>query len=427
VSNPSVPVRLLIAFAVAAVVSAPATADACVCVTSCGSILQAELLFEATVVDIAAPRSGSSEQIVRLADVRTVRGGAAPDQLVTTVGDTCGYRFTVGTRYLVDARQFQPGRFSASSCGNTMPLADAKGVLAFLQAATVEQRPRVWGRVVRPFANAFLRRPTPASPVGGAVVTLSGPVTRSITTSPDGDFAFSFKDVPDGDYDVRVDLPASRHDLAPPPASRVHLEPTECTDLRIEPPSTSRIVGRVVGANGAPMSGVRVELFPLPYDQWAGGIMTADDTDADGRFTIDALAPGMYGGGIAVPFPDEDAPFRPVRLLTPRGAADIEVAPGATVELPPVVAAAAPRIVVNGRVLSAPDAGVADGFIVVSALDGVPQARTGGAQTDREGRFTIGLHRGVRYRVMVEIRGRVVASTDVVAGTEPIEIMLPRR
>lgn len=421
------PNRLLIAFAVAALVSAPAVADACSCIVSCGSILRAELLFEATVVDIAAPPAGSDVQVVHLGDVRAVLGGPTPSQLVMSVGDTCAYRFKVGTRYLVDAREFGPGRFSATSCGNTMPLADAKGVLAFLQAATVEQRPRVWGRVVRPFANEFLRRPTPASPVGGAVVTLSGPVTRSITTSADGDFAFPFKEVPDGDYDVLVDLPASRPDLAPPPASRVHLEPSECTDLRIEPPSTSRIVGRVVGADGAPMSGVRVELFPLPYDQWAGGIMTADDSDADGRFTVDALAPGMYGGGIAVPFPDEDAPFRPVRLLTPRGSADIEVAPGATVELPPVVAAAAPRIVVNGRVLSAPDTGVADGFIVVSALDGVPQARTGGARTDRDGRFTIGLHRGVRYRVMVEIRGRVVASADVVAGTEPIEIMLPRR
>lgn len=421
------PIRLLVTFAVAALVSAPAVADACSCILSCGSILRAELLFEATVVDISAPPAGSDVQVVRLADVRPVLGEATPTQLLVSVGDTCAYRFKTGTRYLVDAREFGPGRFSATSCGNTRPLADAKGVLAFLHAATPEERPRVWGRVARPFANEFLRRPTPASPVGGAVVTLSGPVTRSIETTANGDFAFPFRDVPDGDYDVRVELPPSRRDIAPPPTSRVHLEPTECTDLRIEPPSTSRIVGRVVGADGSPMSGVRVELFPLPYDHWAGGIMTAGDSDADGRFAIDALAPGLYAGGIAVPFPDEDAPFRPARLLTPRGSADIEVAPGATVELPPIVAAAAPRIVVSGRVLRAPDVGVADGFIVVSALDGMPQATTGGARTDGEGRFTIGLHRGVRYRVMVEIRGRVVASTEVVAGTAPIEIMLPLR
>lgn len=425
-SNPSVPVRLLIAFAVAAVVSAPATADACVCVTSCGSILQAELLFEATVVDIAAPRSGSSEQIVRLADVRTVRGGAAPDQLVTTVGDTCGYRFTVGTRYLVDARQFQPGRFSASSCGNTMPLADATGALAFLLAPSPDRRPRLWGRVVSPFANQYLRRATPSRAIAGAVVTARGPVTRSVATTSQGGFAFSFPELPDGDYDVTISV-AGQSDVRAPESQRVTLAAGACAALRFTAPSTARVRSRVVDRAGRPVAGVRVEIFPLPYDQYAAGIVTAADSDADGWVTIEGVAPGRYAGGVAAPYPRESSAWAPALLRAGGGSTEIDVSPGSTVELPPVVAIEAPLVSVSGRVLTAPETGVADGFIVVSALDGLPQARTGGARTDAEGGFTIGLHRGVHYRVMVEIRGRVVASTEVVAGTAPIEITLRPR
>lgn len=411
----------------AAVFGASTRADACSCIASCGSIPNSSLLLEATVTSIVPAAPGSSDMLVRLADVRVVRGEGAPDVLVMPWGDTCAYRFKVGVRYLVDAHRTGADRFGATACGNTMPLADAKGVLAFLATPRPELRPRVWGRVVRPFANEFLRRPTPASPVAGAIVTLSGPVTRTAETSADGDFSFPFADVPDGDYDVLVDVPASRHDLSTPSPERLHLERAECRDLRIEPPSTSRVIGRVIGPRGGPVAGVRVELFPLPYDQWAGGIVTAAESDADGRFAIDGLAPGTYGGGVAVPYPDEDAPYRPARLLTSRGAADIEVAPGATVDLPPIVAAEAPRITVSGRVLSAPDTGVAQAFIVVSALDGVPQARTGGATTDGDGRFTIALHRGVRYRVQVEMRGRTVVTTDIVAGDAPIVMTVPGR
>ena len=421
------PQRHLIAVAVAILVSAPVAADACTCITSCGTILQAELLFEATVVDIAAAPSGSNEQIVRLADVRAVRGDAAPTELVTSLGDTCAYGFKVGMRYLVDGRQFQPGRFSASSCGNTMPLADATGALAFLLEQSPERRPRLWGRVVSRFANHYLRRATPPRAIAGAVVTARGPVTRTVATTPQGDFAFPFSEMPDGDYDVTIGVAAGQGDVGAPAPQRVTLAAGACAALTFTAPSTARVRSRVVDRAGAPVAGVRVELFPLPYDQYAGGIVTAADSEADGWVTIEGVAPGRYAGGVAAPYPRDGSAHAPALLRASDGSTEIDVAPGATVELPPVVAVDAPPITASGRVLSAPDTGVAGGFIVVSALDGLPQARTGGARTDAEGRFRIVLHRGVRYRVMVEIRGRVVASTDVVAGAEPIEILLPGR
>lgn len=422
-------VRCVFAVAVGAMLLlAPAPAVACFCAPSCGSILNAEALFEATVTAIETPPSGLGEQIIRLADVRPIRGAAAPDRLVALSGDTCGYHFRIGTRYLVDARQFQPGRFGASLCGNTTPLADAQGLLAFLAASRPELRPRLWGRVISAPADRFLRAAGAPSPVGGAVVTVSGPVTRATTTSADGDFSFAFGDLPPGAYTVAVDVPADRPDIGAPRVETVTFGPhVECASLTVLAPSTARLSGRIVDPSGQPRPDVLVEIFPLPFDWLAGGIRTAAVTDGDGRFAIEALAPGRYGGGVAVPFPSADAPYRPARLRMPEGGDDILIGPGASVDVPALVVVAAPRISVPGRVVVASGAGAAGEFVVAAALDGFPEATTGGATTDAEGRVLLDLHEGVRYRVEVERRGRVVAAREIVARRDvEFQVQVPK-
>lgn len=420
--------RLLAIVAGAMLVLAPAPVAACFCGPSCGSILTAEALFAATVTAIQSPASGLGERIIRLSDVRVVRGTAAPDRLVTMAGDTCGYDFKVGTRYLVDARQFQPGRFGASSCGNTRPLADAKGLLAFLAATRPELRPRLWGRVISARADQFLRTASAPSPVAGAVVTVSGPVTRAMTTSDDGDYSFAVRDLPLGTYTVSVEVPASRTDIGAPPGATVTFGPhVECASLTVAVPSTARLSGRIVDDAGRPVADVPVVIFPLPFDWWAGRIHTAAVTDAYGRYVIDALAPGRYAGGVAMPYPGVDAPYRPGRLRMRDGSDEITIAPGAAVEALPLTAVAAPRIPVPGRVVVAPDEGAAGVFVAVAALDGFPQARTAGVTTDADGHFRLELHDGVRYRIEVERGGRVVASRDIVAGRGlDIQVRVPQ-
>lgn len=420
--------RVLAVTAAWMLLAVPSAADACFCSPRCGSILQSTTLVEATVVAIQSPPSGLGEAIVTLTDVRVVRGTAAPDRLVMGAGDTCGYDFKIGTRYLVDAHEFQPGRFGASLCGNTRPLADAKGLLAFLAAPRPELRPRVWGRVISAPANRFLREAGAPSPVGGAVVTVSGPVTRTVTTSADGDFSFAFGELPHGTYTVVVDVPASRTDLGAPRVETVTLGPMfECVSLTIAVPSTARLSGRIIDDDGRPLPGVVVEIFPLPFDWWAGSIRTAAVTDAEGRFAIEALAPGRYGGGVAMPFPNADVPYRPARLRAQDGREDIEIRPGAAVEAPALAVVAAPRISVPGRIVVAPGDSAAGLFVVVAALDGFPQARTGGVTTDADGRVRLDLHEGVRYRVEVERGGRVVAARDIVARRDvEVRVRVPR-
>ena len=401
----------------------PQAADAfCFCAKSCGSILTATTLFEATVVAVDQPDGPGGASRVRLADVRAIRGDAPPDAVVSGGGE-CGYSFKVGTRYLIDAFEAQPGRYGATVCSGTRPLSLAAGLLSY-STAPPDLRPRVFGTLASRMADHYLRTGSATGPpVGGAVVSIAGPVNKTTTTNARGDFAFF--DVPDGDYQLVVEVPRDRPDVAAPPMRSFELgRGAACLDLALIAPSTARVSGLVVDETGAPTAGVWVEIFALPYDHRAGGIVTAATTNAAGRFAIERLAPGVYGGGVGIPYPGEARPYAPARVQTCEGGVAIEVGPGASVELSRLTARRVQLTSVSGRVSGAPGATLGGLFVVLAAVDGVPTALTGGTTTDAEGRFTLDVYRGVRYEVQVEYYGRVVGAVEFVAGDEPVEVPL---
>lgn len=407
------------------VVSLPARVDACTCLKQCGSILTAKALFEATVVAVEAPDASGGVR-VRLGDVRAVRGATA--QIVTAGrGDTCGYTFKVGTRYLIDAYEFEAGRFGVSLCSETRPLASAQALLDYLRVPSPEVRPRVFGTLSSQTADHYLRTGSASGPpIAGAVVSLAGPVSNTTITGASGQF--SFVGVPDGNYRLLVEMPRDRNDVSTPSEVSITLDRmAACADVDVFAPSTARVTGLVVDPAGAPIPGVWVEIFPLPYDQWAGGIVTGAQTDADGRFAIEQLAPGLYGGGLGMPYPKAETPFVPRHARTLSGDIDLVVAPGATVELGLITARPAAPIKVSGVITGQPGADVAGLFVVAAALDGFPGARTGGATSGASGRFALDLFRGVRYGVEVESRGRVIGTAEFVAGDDAVEVRLRPR
>ena len=409
--------------AIAVVVLMPQSADAfCFCAKSCGSILTATTLFEATVVAIDQPDGLGGAARVRLADVRAIRGDAPPDAVVSGGGE-CGYSFKVGTRYLIDAFEAQPGRYGASVCSDTRPLSLAAGLLSYSKAPA-DLRPRVFGTLASRTADHYLRTGSATGPpVGGAVVSIAGPVIRTTITSARGDFAFV--DVPDGDYQLVVEVPRDRPDVVAPPKQSFELgRDAACRDLTLIAPSTARVFGLVVNETGAPAAGVRVEIFPMPFDHGAGGIVSAATTDTAGRFAIERLAPGVYGGGVGVPYPGVARPYVPTRAQTREGSLAIEVAPGASVELPRLIARRVELTSVSGRVSGAPGVTLGGLFVVLAAVDGFPTVLTGGATTDAEGRFTLNAYRGVRYEAQLESYGRVVGAVEFVAGDGPVEVPL---
>jgi hypothetical protein len=417
--GPSFAVHRVWPLVVALLAGAPSVAIACLCARpSCGAVLEAGTLFEGTVESVAP--AGNDGLVVRFRDVRGVRGPAPTFVTTASDGGACGYDFVVGRRYLVDARARPSGRFGVSLCSLTRSIERAHGLLALLAAAP-EARRRVFGQLLTTAAGTAGRGDGP--PIEGALVRLSGPVEGETTTSANGDFAFA--GLPDGAYRVHVTLPEHRRDVLPPPAATVTLGSVDlCASVDLVAASTARVSGTVVDAAGAPVSGVRVELYPWPYDQWAGGLVTAAVSDASGRYTIDRVPPGRYAGGLGIPFPSERNAIAPALLRAPDGEVALTVGPGAALEMPPLVATPAPPVAVTGRV-TAPAGLPVDGLeLVLHPLDGFARARTYGGKTMPGGRFELRAHRGVRYRVTAEARQGVVGEVEFVAGDDEIEIVL---
>ncbi len=413
----------LAVLALCGVVASSGIAEACFCMNPCGTVLNSSLLFEGTVIAIEPLDGGQSggTHVVRLADVRSVRG--TPPRELVTGGSTCAFEFTVGIRYVIDAHEFEPGRAGTSLCSNTRPLAGAQRLLDFLMAPSAAARPRVWGTLGSRVAAPNLDARGGGPPIGGAIVTLHGPVERQTTSTATG--GFGFLAVPEGDYQIVVELPRARTDVEPPPEQSFTLDrATACASFDLLASSTARVSGVVVTETGAAAPGVRVEVFPLPYDPLAGGFVTAATTDAHGRYAIEHVAPGLYGGGVGIPFPSDATPYASVRAHAPTGDVEIIVAPGAGVELLPLVARPVTPTPVSGVVRGLSGATVGGLFVVVSAVEGFPAARTGGVTTDAAGRFTLRAYRGVRYRLEVESHGRVVAAAEFVAGDGPLVVPL---
>jgi hypothetical protein len=254
-------------------------------------------------------------------------------------------------------------------------------------------------------------------------VTLRGPVERRTTTAANG--TFSFLAVPDGAYQIVVDLPTHRTDVETPPPHSFTLSPeTACFTHDLLAASTARASGVVLTASGKPATGVRVELFPLPYDHNAGGFVTAATTDANGRYEISRIAPGAYGGGVALPYPTASQPYRPVRARDRDGADEIVVAPGVALELQPITVQSAPVVTVAGVIVGPADVQVEGLFVMVSTVEGFPSAWHGGVTSSRSGQFRLDVHRGVRYEALVERYERIVGRVEFVAGDAPITLRL---
>jgi hypothetical protein len=73
---------------------------------------------------------------------------SGPVEIVTDQLSTCGYQFTRAEKYVVYARRRDDGRFTASVCSRTRPLADAAEDVKYLSALPAAGTgARVYGRI----------------------------------------------------------------------------------------------------------------------------------------------------------------------------------------------------------------------------------------------------------------------------------------
>lgn len=405
----------------AVLLAAPSTAHACTCASrACGVLGPGAVLFEATVnrIERATP---ADPFVVELTDIRVIGGGTAPVTVLGGDGVDCGYQFRVGVRYLIEVEAGSNGM--VSMCGQTRPIVAAQGQLEFLSTQPGPDRPRVFGRVSAADVKGQGLGWPGGPPVEAAAVTLDGPVRVRQTTGADG--AFSIRGVPDGNYRLSVTVPADRDDVSAPAPTEVTLtSDTACVNVDLVAPSTSQVTGTVVDSTGAPAPGVFVEIFPAPYNQWAGGFVHGAASGADGRFTIERLPPGRYVGGIGVPVPSPDRAVAPALARDVSGSPVLDIAPGAVLAVAPIVARPAPQVTVAGRTVAPPGTPLRARMLVLQPLDGLATARAYGGMTAEDGSFAMNAHRGVRYRVLVEDGEAVVGRAEFVAGDVPLEIRL---
>ncbi len=159
----------------------PAPVEACTCrqgVAPCQSVWQASGIVEATVVsieDLGGSLGRSSERLVRLESVRPIIG--EPSDTVVTGADPvmCGYKFAVGTRYLIVMHKRQADdRATTSICSPTQPASWGGPFKNYLEDLSKSLSSATLTRRLTPAVLKGRVQFEDGRPAGGALVVVEG-------------------------------------------------------------------------------------------------------------------------------------------------------------------------------------------------------------------------------------------------------------
>jgi len=413
----------------------PPAVSACTCVMSpgnCAGIAAADAVFEATVEssELRATPTPPSEllavRVITLRDLKTWRGGPQTTVVTAALGESCGYEFRIGTRYLIVAHRTPDGRLSVSRCGLTQPLSEASGLLEYLQTLDGPSTgTRLWGRVQMPVRWVDFSRDF--DPIPAARVTLSGPERRSVITGPDG--RYSVADLLHGRYTVSVAAPGTLPQLGTIEPQAIALDKGQahaCAELNFVVPIKSAISGVITDEAGVPLSGVFVSLgLADQLDRTRGAAGGGTATDEKGRYRFDDLPPGRYLVGLNVlgAGPHPGSPFAVAYARTAAGETVVSLPVGGTMTLVPLRARLLTQVVVPGTTRT-PEGNPASGIEVTTAMLGERGQvyPVFPIKTDANGYFQLRLWQGERYRIMVGPRFNPDAELEFVASDRPLMI-----
>ncbi len=437
----------------------PAWACSCMAMKPCEALWLTRdvtpTVFEATVVSVERrtdteplPDGGyrirSDVSIVHLKDLRNLLGEGATTIETSGSGDSCGYTFKVGQRYVIDAT-FASGSLTTTSCSQTRPIEAASALLAYIASLS---RPSagatVTGLVSASMNYPFEPRGRPGG-IGGLTVTVDGPVSRATRSAADG--SFSFAGLPPGQYRIGVGSGAS-YPFEPPPALTFELPNAHaCHDADVPLTLKAILEGTVVDADGRPVQGASVALrrtdaLTAPRDPDFPTFVGYANTQSDehGRYEFTGLQPGLYVVGLNIDSgPTDGSPYAPRFIAGQDGQPEvIDFPPGGHRLLPQLVAVPTSLVEVTGRVLW-PDGRPGSGMRVRAFAHGETPFRLGrsvDAVVDGDGRFTLRLPAGIAHNVrafMDPDRARtaqdrgIEAEAEFVAGRGTLTLVLERR
>jgi hypothetical protein len=261
---------------------------------------------------------------------------------------------------------------------------------------------RVSGRVVEKGSGkaitAFDAGITTSRGGAGGMVMMGPPQLRSFT-SEDG--SFTLESVPAGAMVVMASAPGYA-------STRLNVnveEGKEVTGLELQLDTGVKLIGRVTGSNGSPLSDVTVRVMPSPTGSFAtSGSERTSVTDGSGEYTIDGLESGEES--ISFSHPKHTTAQKSVTLKGRETRLDMQLTSGSRF---------------SGTVVTEAGAAVADAQVEATSSSGYETART-----NANGTFELDSVSPGRYRFRASKAGfvdGVAVDVDVTAGT-PLRIVM---
>lgn len=381
--------------------------------------------------------------------------GAPGKELEVATGlsaDDCGYPFVKGASYLVYAyRDEKDGRLYTSACTRTKRVAGASEDLQYLRSlASTPRTVTISGKVQRHLSHAVNHAQGYVA-MEGVVLTIEGAdQPKEVRTDASGNFKLT--GLKPGTLKLKLHL--SDELTVYRPERVLKFESAGCASEVFYVGDNGRLSGRVLDAEGNPVSGLGVVI--LPPTGW--NINWYAKTDQEGRYKASAIPAGEYMVGINVRglprsiepaelprdflcpncsvfvedlFADEQARvyprvFYPGVLQTAK-AARLLISPGQEIRdidfrLPPPPA----ESIVKGRVLSAdgtPAAGALVGYRDVTHEDLITLKY--GMRTNAQGEFSFKAYRGGRYIVEADYSPDTAPQVLVLAAPQTVIVTKP--
>jgi len=317
--------------------SGPRLAGACSCSENppCAAVWRADAVFVGTAVQrveeslggmlswtvhtitVDQPLHGTVDPIVTIVpDVarptaeQIDKSRSSPDRL--SAWSSCDYFFEAGQRYLIYARKTADGRWTTSSCSGTKLLERAGADLAYIDALpTAPNTGRVYGTIDRTVADPDDPSAFRTVPAAGVAVELVGNSNRFVVnTNAEGALDLH---VPPGEYTIAPVVPEAIRVYGAPHRGAVPAR--GCLQVRFGVTSNGRIEGRVVQEDGLPLARAGVDVIPATPPSSKASLNSrtqSASTDAEGRFMVDAILPGLYVVAVnARSGPSLDSPYSP--------------------------------------------------------------------------------------------------------------------
>ena len=208
-------------------------------------------------------------------------------------GGDCGYGFKIGEQYLVYAyRDGQKKEMLATSiCTRTRSVRNAGEDLEYIEGLSkATPGGLVFGSVTK--SNW---PPGGLVPLEGVKITIERP-GKSVTVTTDSDGKFRASSLPEGTYKVRVAPPeglsAGRNESEN--ESEIKIADRGCATVSFELAVDGRVIGRVIDAEGIPLSNCYVMLKPADEEKRYSGFSDSASSDDEGRYEIKRIPPGHY-------------------------------------------------------------------------------------------------------------------------------------